>query len=183
MAYDEYLDLYIAAQENPNAKYYVVSFDVIDSKKMPSEARRNLQLDIETIMKYVYEKLLEKEKELNREIVIKDDRFIRPWDNKSPSYNGNFIDPSIFGDNFQFTVLRGTVSKDEIIELVNEIKRKLNFNVEFHISDGYYETNEYAEGGTKFYRGYCLQTLERLHKPNVKEKIKRLESKKTDGNE
>ncbi len=34
MAYEEYLDLYLSAQKNPKAQYYVVSFDVFDSKLM-----------------------------------------------------------------------------------------------------------------------------------------------------
>ena len=50
-------------------------------------------------------------------------------------------------------------------------------NEEFHIADGYYETNDYGEGGTKFFRGYCIQTLETLHKPDVKKEIQRVKRK------
>ena len=45
---------------------------------------------------------------------------------------------------------------------------------DFHINDGYYETNEYSERTTKFYRGYCLQILERIHKPEIQKELKRV---------
>lgn len=183
MAYSEYLDLFILAQDNPDALYYIVSFDTVNSKQIPVDKRRILQDNIYEIMRYVYGKLLDKEKELNRQVVIKDGRFIRPWDQKTLSYNGNFIDPSVLGDNFQFTVLRDTVSKDEIVEWVNEMKRKLNIDAEFFISDAYYETNEYKEGSTKLYRGYCLQILEALKRKDIQEKIKKLGSKRGIANE
>ena len=84
------------------------------------------------------------------------------------------MDPYILGDCFQFTVLRDTISKEQIIDWVYELKEKLNMPEKFHITDAYYETNEYGEGGTKFYRGYCIQTLETLHKPQVQQEIKQL---------
>ena len=48
---------------------------------------------------------------------------------------------------------------------------------EFHIADGYYETNEYGEGGIKFFRGYCLQTLETLHKTRIKKELEKIAKK------
>ena len=89
MAYEEYLDLYLLAQKNPNSLYYVVSFDTIDSRLMSSEKREMLQNNIDIIVKYVYNKLLDKELELNKQVVIKDKRFIRPWDFRTSSWNGN----------------------------------------------------------------------------------------------
>lgn len=50
----------------------------------------------------------------------------------------------------------------------------------FNIADGYYETNEYEEGGTKLYRGYCLETVANLQKPKVQKELKKLN--KTLGN-
>ena len=171
MSYDEYIDLYLLAQENSNALYHVISFDFVNSKSIPAKERRLLQEKIITITQYVYNKLLEKEKESNKQILVKDKRFYRPWDYSVTHTNGNFLDPVIFGDCFQFTILKDTVSKDYIIELVNKIKNDLNIQEELHIADGYYETNEYEEGSNKLYRGYCLQILQNMHKPLVKEKI------------
>lgn len=174
MAYEEYYDLYLLAQKNPNALYYVVSFDVVNSRQMPPKKRAILQYKIIIIMKYVYNKLLEKEKELKKQIVIKDERFCRPWDNSVNNKNFNYCDPYILGDNFQFTVLRNTITKEEIIKLVYDCKNKLKIKEDFHIADGYYETNNYGEGNTKLYRGYCLQILEQIHKPKTKNKLKKL---------
>ena len=171
MAYQEYYDLYLKAQENPDAKYYVVSFDVIKSKSLSPQENDILGSNIDTIMKYVYGKLIDKEKELNRPVVIHDERFYRPWTPRTPHMlNGNYRDPSVLGDNFEFTVLRGTITKEEIISWVNACKKSLNMQEEFHIADGYYETNDFEERGTKLFRGYCLQILEKLHKPKFKKK-------------
>lgn len=167
MAYTEYLDLYKLAQ-NKKSLYYVVSFDVVNSKSLSNEKRQLLQENINVIVRYVYEKLVAKEKELNIDILIHDPRFKNPWDNVD---NGNYMDPFIMGDNFQFTVLRNTISKEEIVNLVNECKKALNMQEEFHIASGYYETNEYEEGKTKLYRGYLLQILGNIHKPELKKEL------------
>lgn len=177
MSYIEYLDLYLKAQQEQSALYYVVSFDVINSKLLSSDERLTLQHNINIIVKYVYDKLLEKELEEAIQIVIKDPKFIRPWDIKNKTWNGNYIDPMVFGDCFQFTVLKGTVTKEEIIEWVDECKEVLNVKERFHIADGYYETNDYGDGNALFFRGYCLKTLETLHKPIVQKELAKLKKK------
>lgn len=172
MSYDEYFDLYLSAQENPDAPYYVVAFDIVDSKKMPQEKHTYLIYNFDNIMRYVYNKLLERQKELKRQVVIPDERFKRPWEAIERPTN-QFIDPVAMYDSFYFTVLRGTVTKEEIMQWVNEYLAILNIEVSFHVADGYYETNEYGEGSTKFYRIYCLNILEKLNKPHIKEKLRR----------
>lgn len=175
MSFQEYYDLFLLAQSNPDALYYVVSFDTIGSKLLPPKEREQLTYNLLAIMKYVYSKCLEKEKELDKQIVIRDERFYTPWSPKAPYMrNGNYMDPAILGDNFEFTVLRDTVSKEEIIGWVNEYKKMINMKEEFHVADGYYETNEYGEGNTKLYRGYCLQILEKYHKTEVQKELKKV---------
>ena len=176
MAFQQYFDLYLLAQENKDAPYYVVSFDVVDSRLLSHEEMELLLQHIFLITQYVYGKLLEKEKELNRPVVIHDERFYTPW-TKGNMMNSNYKDPSILGDNFEFTVLRDTVTKEEIVKWVYECKKSLHMKEEFHIADGYYETNDYGERTTKFYRGYCLQVLERLHKKEVQEEIEQTRKK------
>ncbi len=176
MAYQEYLDLYLSAQDNLNAPYYVVSFDTVNSKILTEEERAILQRNIHIITQYVYNKLCDSEETLQKQVVIKDKRFIRPWDSKATNWNLNYIDPLIYGDSFQFTVLRDTVSKEEIIEWVNTCMEHLYMEEDFHIADGYYETNEYNEGKNKFYRGYCLQTLESLHKPQTQKELQKIKN-------
>ena len=68
MAYQEYYDLYLLAQENQEAQYYVISFDVINSLSLSLKQSDILVDNIIYIMKYVYNKLLEKEKELNKQV-------------------------------------------------------------------------------------------------------------------
>ena len=178
MAFQEYYDLFLLAQEKPNALYYVVSFDTVNSKSLSVDKRTKLTYNIIAITKYVYDKLLMKEKELNKQVVINDERFYTPWDSKELHMtNGNYEDPSILGDFFAFTVLRDTITKEEIIDWVNECKIILKMDEEFHISDGYYETNEYGEGNTKLYRGYCLQILEKIHKQEVQEELENVKNK------
>lgn len=176
MAYEEYLDLYLLAQEKKDAPYYMVSFDVANSKLFSDEENIHMHENINVIVKYVYNKLIETEKELNKQIVIKDERFVKPWGyiHSKGNWNGNYMDPFIFGDCFQFTVLRDTVSKDQIVKWVNECKNKLNMKEKLHVADGYYETNNWDEAGTKFYRGYCIQTLETLHKSRVQKELKKV---------
>ena len=62
MAYEEYFDLYLLAQEKSDAPYYIVSFDVINSKKTTKEENIRMHKNIDVIVKYVYNKLLEIEK-------------------------------------------------------------------------------------------------------------------------
>lgn len=197
MSEDRFLRLFMQAQKNEQAPYYVVSFDVVNCKSLTDDENYVMHIYIDIIMKYVYKKLLESEKVLNKQVVVKEERWIRGWKeipipNPIPMLENTIVptpalveyrmsftkDPYVFGDCFQFTVLRDTVSKDQIVEWVYECKKMLNMNHEFHIADGYYETNEYEEGNTKLYRGYCLQILEKYHKPEVQYELKRIRSKK-----
>lgn len=188
MAYEEYLNLYLSAQSNKDAPYYVVSFDVIGSTSLPDDEKLYMIENIETIMRYVYKRLLRREKKLNKQVLIKDERFCTPWSPKSrETWRRFFMDPFCLWDCFQFTVLRDTIPKDQIIKWVYECKEKIGMKEEFHITDGYYETNEYGEGGTKFYRGYCLLTLGNFHKPFIQNRLKnikrRIRKKESNNNE
>jgi len=157
----------------------MISFDAVGSKLMSNKENIEMHENIGVIVKYVYNKLLESEKELNKPVIIKDDRFFKPWENRFSKWywNGNFMDPFLCGVCFQFTVLRDTLSKEKIIDLVNRCQEKLKIKYDFHITDGYYETNNYEESNTKFFRGYCIQTLETLHKPQVQEELKKIKRK------
>ena len=86
-------------------------------------------------------------------------------------------DPWNIGDCFQFTVLRDTVSKEQIIKWIHECKKVLNMKNEFHIADGYCETNNWQERWDKLYRADCLSILEQFHKPDFKKKLKREQKK------
>lgn len=175
MAYDDYLKLFVHAQKNPNALYYVVSFGLANT---PSENERIfLDSNILIIVKYVYKKILDKEVELKRQIMLKDKRLLKPWNPESNKCNEDFIEPRINGDSFSFTVLNNTVSREEIVSWVNECVRMLNMNYSFKVSDGYYETNEYEERDNKLYRGDCIQILDNYHKLHIQRKLNRIRKK------
>ena len=55
-----------------------------------------------------------------------------------------------------------------------EEKEYLQIPFDFHIADGYYETNNWVEGKDKYFRGYCIDLLSNLHKDYNKEVRKKL---------
>ena len=56
MSYEEYFDLYLLAQKKNNAPYYIISFDVSNSKLMTEEESIRMHENINIIVKYVYNK-------------------------------------------------------------------------------------------------------------------------------
>lgn len=73
-------------------------------------------------------------------------------------------EPFIYGDVIGFTVYRDSISKEEVMHIFNQSKEELNIDFEFHLADGYYETNDYALGNIKYFREYCIELLCNLHK-------------------
>src|SRR5690554_4434050 len=69
----------------------------------------------------------------------------------------------ISGDAIGFTVIKGTIT-EEVDKIFEEEKRKLNIPYEFHKANAYYETDDYRMGKELYYRGYCVQALEAMHK-------------------
>lgn len=65
-------------------------------------------------------------------------------------------EPFIWGD---------TLSREYVLMIFDYYYKKLNINFNFHIADGYYETNDYELGGKKYFRGYCIDILSNLYKP------------------
>ena len=53
------------------------------------------------------------------------------------------------------------------------------FDIDFdlHISDGYYETNDYGEAGTRYFRGYCIDLLSNFHKEKNVTNINKLKKR------
>ena len=62
------------------------------------------------------------------------------------------------------------VGKSQIIE---QISNELNIDFNFHTADAFYETNDYAHGKTKYFRGHCLQKLCDLHKTKSSKILKK----------
>ena len=56
MAAEDYLDLFLLAQKNEQAPYYVVSFDVVNCSSLTDDGLNQMHKKIDVIMKYVYSK-------------------------------------------------------------------------------------------------------------------------------
>ena len=159
----EYNDLFIACQET--APYHMFVFDIENSKQMDNASRQKAQYQILDLAITMYRKLQNKEKEENKTILLWEDDFVHLWD-KEISFKGFGMksEPFMLGDMIGFTIHRGSVSKEEIYSLYEETKTELEIDFNMHVADGYYETNDYGEGGKKYFRGYCVDLLSNLHK-------------------
>ena len=68
------------------------------------------------------------------------------------------------GDLYGFTIERGTLTEEQIDQIFEQEKKKLNIAQKFHKTNGYYETDEYEKGNELYFRGYCIQQLEEMSK-------------------
>ena len=82
-------------------------------------------------------------------------------------------EPFIFADTFGFTAYRDSISSEEVLFLYQKCKKELNIDFDFHIKDGYYETNKYEEGNKLFFRGYLIDILSNYHKDYYQKLIKK----------
>lgn len=153
MSWMEYSDMWEKAQENGNYKLFV--FDLKDSRKQGYFYPR-----IQLFLYRVYFRIKDLEKERNAQIFHTSEKF-----NKGDRMD--LLEPFfILGDLFGFTVLRGSISDQEVCEIAKETKQELNLPYQFYFSSGFYETDDYGEGGEKYFRGYCIQFLEHQAKKN-----------------
>ena len=169
----EYNDLFLKCQDN--GKYHVFIFDIKNSKKMADRINARYKLIELNIM--MYRMIQEEEKKQNKKILVFEEGFTKFGDNRLNNF-GYKQEPFIYGDLIGFTVYRDTITKQSVLNIFNKAKAFLNINFEFHIADGYYETNDYLEGITKYFRGYCIDLLSNLHKPYNNGVRKQLEKQK-----
>lgn len=167
MSTSEYFDLYEKAQTN--GKYNMFCFDIVDSKKMSSQSRQVAQNEMIKLMLKMYSDIKEIELKTNKKILVTNDGIVQ-YGYTSLNKIGMLVEPFILGDMFGFTVYRDSIEKELILELYKKNKEELKIDFDFHIKDGYYETNKYEEGNILFFRGYCIDILSNYHKEyfNVK---------------
>jgi len=175
MASIEYCDLYYKAQENDSARYHVFTFDLVNSTKMSREGLNNSKVFLKEIVQETYNILKEIEKIESRNILVFEEGFkSREEYFKSPSEGfGLKFEPFGYGDMMGFTIYRGSMTREEVLDIFDSVKRKYNYEYQLHYADGYYETNNYEEGDKLFFRGYCIDILSNLHKPYVIQKLKK----------
>ena len=164
----EYYDLFEKAQKS--GKYHMFIFDIKNSKQMDQTTRINAEILMEKLMIKIYNKIKDIEFKTNNKILVINTEDIVPYENrhKVDKKFGMLFEPFLFADTFGFTIYSNSLSSKEIINIYNQYKHELDINFDFHISNGYYETNKYEEGNTLFFRGYCIDILSNYHKPYYK---------------
>ena len=168
----DYNDLYLLCQDT--GKYHMFLFDIINSRNMPSLKRQEAQVKMTKLMTRIY-KIIEKIQEsTGRQILVFDDDFVT-YKSRLPYKGWGFKqEPFIFGDSFGFTIYRDSLSKDVVLYIFEFCKELVGVDFDFHISDGYYETNDVGLSGTQYFRGYCIDILSTLHKKETIEDLNRL---------
>lgn len=162
MSTNEYHDLYLKCQNT--GKYHMYVFDMIGSKKMPFDYRRKAQEKMIMLMNMIYEHIEYIEKYANRKILVFEDDFVL-YKRGLPYRGFGFKqEPFLFGDTFGFTIYRESLSRETIYSIYDHYKKELNIDFDFHLADGYYETNDYSKGGVEYFRGYCMDLLSNFHK-------------------
>lgn len=174
MSTSEYHELFLKCQET--GIYHVFTFDIVNSKNMSIETRRNAQPKLISLMLKIYEEIQNIEKKTNKKILVFEDDFYTTF---NPIRRGFGLkqEPFIIGDMFGFTVYRDSISTETIYYLYEKYKEELGIDFDFHLANGYYETNDYAEGGTKYFRGYCIDVLSNFHKEQLQKELESVKIK------
>lgn len=171
----EYNDLYLKCQDT--GIYHMYIFDIIGSRNMTSPYRRETQNKMIKLMTRMYKTIEKIEKTTGKKILVFDDDFVTYKSGKEHKGFGFKREPFLFGDTFGFTIYRDSLDKDIIYYIYEYYKELLKIDFDFHIADGYYETNDYSKCCTEYFRGYCMDILSVLHKDNTIKELKRLRKK------
>lgn len=147
--------------------YHLFVLDIKGSKRMNRKERVTAEIKLVKLMLMVYKELLEIEKQQNKTILVFEKDFSYFGEKRINDF-GMKQEPFLYGDAIGFTVYRDSISNDKIINIVKRIMCFLKIDFTFHFSDGYYETNEWVEANTKYFRGHCIDLLSNLHKPENK---------------
>lgn len=161
MSYEEYNDMFLKCQDT--GKYHVFTFDIVGSKKMDDRIREIARQKLLKFITLFYNKLYRKGIDENKKILISKSNY-GFLGNVSDGF-GMKVEPFILGDVVGLTVNRGSITKNEMMHIYSECIKEVDIDFEFHVADGYYETDDWAQGRSKYFRGYCIQLLSELHKP------------------
>lgn len=158
MSWMEYNDMWESAQRKGRYKLFV--FDMKDSKK------QGYYYPYVSLFLYrIYFQIKDLEKERGHQILHTSELF-----NKGDRCD--LLEPFNFmGDFLGFTVLRDTISDEEVYQIVREAKKELQLPYQFHFGSGYYETDDYGERCEKYFRGYCMCYIEYQMKNHHPERL------------
>ena len=168
----EYNDLFLKCQET--GLYHMFVFDIVGSKNIKSEQSNWRMISQFRLILNMYRRLQEIEKLENKKILLCEEGFSHLGERR-PNCFGFKQEPFVLGDLIGLTVYRGSITSEEVLKIYEEEKEYLQIPFDFHVAEGYYETNNYEEGNKKYFRGYCIDLLSNLHKPYNKQLRKQLE--------
>lgn len=171
----EYNDLYLKCQNN--GQYHVFVFDIKDSKKMNIQTRNAAQNKMIKLMINIYKTIEKIEKSTNRKILVFEEDFVAFKSYTSYKGFGVKQEPFLYADTFGFTVYRDSIDKEIIYFIYENYKKLLEIDFDFHIADGYYQTNKYELGGSLYFRGYCIDLLSTIHKKETIEELNKIKKK------
>ena len=167
MSYTEYFDLFYQAQEKP-CKFRAFMIDVKNSK----ESFKNLReyMKYHKCVDYITDRLCGLNEKENKEIFLQNERNVPVYflNKKNRPKNNLDSNPLILGDCACYFTREGTISEEQFLGILNDAIKKFNTTLSFHFMSGKYETESYAEGGRKLYKGYMLELLEDLSKKEGK---------------
>ena len=189
--WEEYKDLYQKAQSTGMYKMFL--FDVVGSKKI----YKDNSIAFENIIKFVDSvtfDLLNLEKKLNKKILHRHiDNYLQ-YDKENDKdkvvlcekqlvdypkelYRTDELNPLFWlGDLIHFIIERDSITDKTFYDIFEKNRKKLVPNINFHHKSGYYETDTWAESGSKFSRIYCIPVLEYLAKNKEVDDIKHSEN-------
>ena len=175
MSMYEYNDLFLKCQNT--GLYHVFIFDIKDSKKMDKSTRIEATNKIIKLMTKIYKTLKKIEISTNRKILVFENDFVTYKSRKNAKGFGVKQEPFMFADTFGFTIYRDSIEKRIIYYIYEYYKKLLDIDFDFHIADGYYQTNDYSHGGTLYFRGYCIDLLSTIHKKETVYEINKVKKK------
>ena len=170
MSTNEYHNLFLKCQGT--GKYHMFCFDRVNSRLEDPKIKQGIQEKMIELMNSIYSSIQEIEKQKNIKILVQEEGFVSFDSKERPKGFGNKREPFVYGDAFGFTIYQNTLDKYIILKLFEYHKKRLKIDYEFHITDGYYETNDYNEKNTKYFRSYCLDVIMNYHKPYMQEELR-----------
>ena len=155
MSWYEYNDMFEKAQKI--GKYHIYILDIVGSRDLSREKYIIAHRLQRKLLSTVYNRIMEIEIERKSKILHNIDIMNR---------FGFTCEPIIFGDLIGFTVLRDSIEREVIYNIITNLKYSMNITEKYHFADGFYETDDWKRALMEYYRGYCIQYLEFISKQN-----------------
>lgn len=163
MSYNEYINMFLNCQKI-KCPYRAFMFDVVGSKNS-SEYQNTRPVKFFKLINTVYALIEKEEKITNKQILLKD-KFNQKFNITTPKIDNNFYNPMILGDMITLFVYENSITSQRMLEIFISALKICDINYSFHFNTGVYQTNVYAKGGNKLFKGYMPQILEKLSKNN-----------------